>query len=40
MEKYNNGELFKDVPSGLNFLELKKREKRKHLLNDIIEKCY
>lgn len=40
MAKYDNGSLFKDIPSGLNMLELKKRERRKHLLNDIIEKCY
>ena len=37
MAKYDNGSLFKDIPSGLNMLELKKRERRKHLLNDINE---
>jgi hypothetical protein len=40
LSKYSSSSLFTDVTSGVNMLELAKREKRKHMLNRIIEKCF
>lgn len=40
LKKYDNGSLFNEISTGINMLELAKREKRKHMLNRIIEKCY
>ena len=42
MSKYNFNKksLFEETSTGINMLELAKREQRKHILNKIIEKCY
>ena len=37
---FNKKSLFEETSTGINMLELAKREQRKHILNKIIEKCY